>query len=70
MSWPITLANAPRGTRFLAIVGMLIVVGAWMIRRGEGVAHDHAWTMHDLGCKRGDFVVPQTFIHANQSHDD
>ena len=31
MSWPITLANAPRGTRFLAIVGMLIVVGAWMI---------------------------------------
>ena len=31
MTWPITLANAPRGTRFLAIVGMLIVVGAWMI---------------------------------------
>ena len=31
MSWPISLANAPRGTRFLAIVGLLIVVGAWMI---------------------------------------
>ena len=25
MTWPITLENAPRGTRFLAIVGLLIV---------------------------------------------